>query len=1278
PAAGLPKVSPDAAERDLDNIVPSRGYEMPPMIGLGGSAGGIAALQRFFSKMPADSGLTFVVILHLSPEHESTLAELLQRCTAMPVVQAQGNEKAEANCVYVIPPGKHLSAVDGHLRLSDLEPKHGKRVAVDLFFRTLADTHGPHAAAIVLSGADSDGAIGIKRIKERGGLTIAQDPNEAEHASMPRSSIATGMVDWVLPVEEMPARIIEYHMQARRLVLPPEEGPPPGEQPPLALPEAEAALREILTFLRTRTGRDFSYYKRATILRRIARRLQVNGLEALPGYMAFLRTHPGEAGALLQDLLISVTNFFRDREAFDSLAERIPKLFAGKGPNDTVRVWVPACATGEEAYSIAMLLSEHARTLDAPPVLQVFATDLDDAVVQFARTGLYQETITADVSEERLQRFFVKEHRGYRVRRELREIVLFAIHDLLKDAPFSRLDLVSCRNLLIYLNREAQTRALEIFYFALRPGALLFLGSSEFVDEASPLFGVVDKKHRLYVQRGIGRVPLPVLAGPGAPAFAFTAPGHPRGAPVMPGLAFQQKTLEHAALHARSHGEERGEAGWNELHLKLIEHFVPPSLIVNEAHEILHLSANVGRFLHFSGGEPTMNLMRVIHPMLRIELRAALFRASQGDASAEALRVPVEIDGIVSLVDIRVVAAPELAPGFFLVTLQSSQAGELAPVRGEPEPVARELERELEGVKSNLRDTVEQYEASTEELKASNEELQAMNEELRSATEELETGREELQSINEELTTVNTELKSKVDELGHANSDLHNLMASTAIATIFLDRGLRIMRFTPSAVPLFNIIATDIGRPLSDLTHQLDYPELKQDALRVLERLVPIERVVEHGQSRSYLSRMLPYRTTEDRIGGVVLTFVDITERLKTEKALRDREQQLSLVIETAPASILCLDADERVRFANRLFLKRIGRTEEQAIGRTSQEVLGQEEYRQIAPCLQKAFAGEEAECEFTLKKPDGSITNLHFRYAPALGAGRQVLGVVAVGSDVTEQKAATGQLEANRQELLAALQATEQARAEAEAAGQAKDQFLAVLSHELRTPLTPVLMAVHTLSRRKDLPEAVTDALAMIRRNVEMEAHFIDDLLDLTRITRGKIEIALDSMDLHEAVHRAVEVSATDFETKQQTLSVTLEATEHRIAGDVTRLPQALWNLLKNASKFTPEHGEIMLRTRNEPGVIIVEVIDSGIGIDPVEIEKIFHPFEQANRGIAQQYGGLGLGLAIARATLEAHGGKLEGASAGLGHGTTFTVTLPLHTGPPSELPRPNAPRST
>jgi len=1566
-------LSPDHSEIDLapliDNAVPTRGYQMLPMVGLGGSAGSIQALQTFFRTMPPDSGLAFVVILHLSSEHDSTLAQVIQSATTMPVVQVNATQKVEPNCVYVIPPGKQLAAADGHLEIADLPIERGRRVAVDLFFRTLADTHGPHSAAIVLSGADGDGAIGIKRIKERGGLTIAQDLDEAEHPSMPSAAIATGMVDWVLPVAAMPARLIKYHELATRLKLPPEEGPQPAQPAALhpTVAEGEAVLRDVLTFLRSRTGRDFSYYKRATILRRIGRRLQVAGIDDLPTYLEFLRTNSGEASALLQDMLISVTNFFRDSEAFDALALEIPALFRGKGPGDCVRVWVAACATGEEAYSIAMLLSEHARTLDAPPQIQVFATDLDEDVIKSARDGLYPTAITADISEERLRRWFLKELHGYRIRREIRELVLFALHDLLKDSPFSRLDLVSCRNLFIYLDSTAQSRAFDIFHFALRPGGRLFLGMSESVDDDSKLFAPVDKKYRLYEQRPSTRTTLPVPFGTSTLGRSLELKEKSSERPAAP------KTNGGTAPTAIStlRGSDPG-LSFGELHYRLIERFAPPSVVVNKNYDIVHLSDSAGRFLQFAGGELTRNLLQLVNPMLRLDLRAAMFTAMQSQSPASVLNVQTELDGEPTSVSIRVSPATDLAPDHLLVLFEAQAAPAGArddrARNAQSEAVVQHLERELETTRSQLRDTVEQAESSTAELKASNEELQAMNEELRSATEELETSREELQSINEELTTVNSELKNRVDELGHANSDLHNLMAATAIATIFLDRDLRIMRYTPPALELFSLIPTDVGRPLTDLTHRLEYPEMERDAKRALGELMPAEREV-RSFDRWYIARALPYRAPDERIGGVVFTFVDITARRQAEDALRELQteqaadlaamlrlqdfsarllgtaelplvlrQVLDATVELQRADFGCVQLFNRAsrkleivahRGFDNTFLERINSVEleqaaasERAIthrqrvivedvqtdllyaplrdlaelagyravqstplfdrnneplgvlsthfraphrpsdrelrltdlyARQASDVIGfklteqnlrdsEERFRAMVEqttlgVAQVAFTGRflfvnqrlcelagrtshdmqrlrlqdiahsddlsdndrlfarmaregaPFETEKRLVRPDGSavwvnisvsvlrdrdnrpyaatalVLDLTERnrareasreseerlrlvienareyaifsadlerritswnsgaqrligydekevigrsadiiFAPedrtaeapeaeartALTEGRsaderwhvrkdgsrfwgsgammamhdgsgKTVGLLKIFRDQTQERVATEELAKSRAELEQALAFNKIARDDLEAASRAKDRFLAVLSHELRTPLTPVVMAVQTLGRRHDLPADVFDALGMIRRNIKIESHLIDDLLDLTRISRGHLEIVAEPMDLHAAIIGAVEICESDIRAKNQTLTVNLDASQHKIQGDFNRLQQVAWNLLKNASKFTRRGGEIRVSSRNDQDRVMFTISDNGIGIDHDMLLSIFDAFSQGGEWVSREFGGLGLGLAIAKATVEGHGGVITAESGGRGHGATFTVELPF-----------------
>ena len=1011
---------------EIDNSVPAYGYDTLPVVGLGASAGGIQALREFFENTGATTGSAYVVVLHLAPSHVSMLPELLQRHTAMPVHVAKDSVKMEANNVYVIPPAMHLTATDGHLRLTDMLAERGQRITVDLFFRSLADTHGPHATAVVLSGADGDGAIGLKRIKERGGLTIAQDPHEAEHSSMPSSAIETGMVDWVLPVSEMPRRIEAYLASATRLRLPPEDGPQPARPAELPPDQSEALLREVLAFLRTRTGRDFSYYKRATIVRRISRRMQVSGKEDLAEYLSYLRTNPGEAGALLQDLLISVTNFFRDRDAFEALESHIPELFRNKNPGDSVRVWCAACATGEEVYSMAMLLLEHARRSDHTYTLQVFGCDLDDAAIQAARAGFYPESISTDVSEERLRRFFTKEPHGYRVRREVREMVLFASHDLLKDAPFSRMDLVSCRNLLIYLNREAQTRAMEIFNFALKPGGLLFLGASETVQDGSPLFDQIDKKHRLYRQRPVQKVGLPVPIGSGDGAIQRVLQQHERlrtAHATLPARSFMANLMP--PMPELKPGENTITA--DEIHYKLLGRFGPPSLVIDAEHEVVHLSENANRFLQLPEGEPTRNLLRLIHPMLRVDLRAALLRAEETGEPVEIFRRLVELPGGPKAVDLQVWPAGELSPRHLLVLFEEHEPGvpesaEVPTVRDtlEPAAVVQQIERELTRAKANLRDTVEQHEASTEELKASNEELQAMNEELRSAGEELETGREELQSVNEELTTVNAEYKARAEELARANSDLHNLMNATQIATIFLDRDLQIMRFTPAAAPLFNLIPGDAGRPIAHLKQRIEYPEMIADAEEVLRTLVPVERELRDGR-RCLLSRVLPYRTVEDHIAGVVLSFIDVTERRRAEEAGRESEELWRLLIESArDYAIFTIDPERHVTSWSQGAVDILGYSESEILGKLSDTVFIPEDRAKGAPERELQAARDEGMSvnERVHLRKDGSRFHGSGTVRPLRDRDGGIIGFVKIMRDLSDQKAFEAEMRQRNEEL--------------------------------------------------------------------------------------------------------------------------------------------------------------------------------------------------------------------------------------------------------------------
>ncbi|WP_295856999.1 CheR family methyltransferase [uncultured Xylophilus sp.] len=1271
-----PDHAEEAAAHDADDATPVRGNQLLPLVGLGGSAGALPALRTFLGSLPLRPGVAFVVVVHLPPDEESRLQELLQPCTPLRVVAVAQTARIEPDTVYLVPPRKTLRSLDGYIALADQPAERYRQVAVDLFFRTLADTHGPHATAVVLSGSDGDGAIGLKRIKERGGLTVVQDPGEAEYDGMPRAAIDTGMVDWVLPVGQIAARVLAYCRLEHAVRLPPEE--PAGEAVPAAREEGgsqEAALRDVLAFLRGRTGRNFSYYKRATILRRIGRRMQVNGVAELRDYLDVLRTRPGEAGALLQDLLISVTNFFRDADSFDALQARLPRLFAGKGPSDTLRVWTVACATGEEAYSIAMLLTEHARTLEAPPMIQVFATDLDEDAIRVAREGLYPPTIQADVNEDRLRRFFVKELGGLRVRRELREMVLFAVHDVLKDSPFSRLDLVTCRNLMIYLTRPAQARLVETFHFAMQPEALLMLGASESIDEASPQFAVLDKKHRFYAQRPLSRSRLPLPETPGA-ALALSLDGR---AGQRPGGVF-------AAVPPFGRAGEllEGRAqSWGDMHLQLVEQLAPPSLLVDAEYELLHLSPSAGRFLQFAGGEPTRNLLRAIHPSLRIELRAALYQAAQSGETVDVMPLAVDLGDGPATVGMRVVPAQALAPGLLLVflLLQTDAAPHCipdGPATRESDAAAHHLDRELERLKSHLRDTVEQYEASTEELKASNEELQAMNEELRSATEELETSREELQSINEELTTVNQELKSKVDQLGNANSDMHNLMDATAIATVFLDRALCITRYTPAAVVLFHLIPTDVGRPLSDLKTRLHYPELDEDAHRVLDELVPLEREVGQAGGQWFMVRARPYRTLEDRIAGVVISFVDITERKRAEDALRASEERLRLVIENATEyAIFSTDLQRAITSWNAGAQRLLGYTEDEIVGQPCDLLFTDADRAADVPAREArtALEGRRALLEHRQVRKDGSqfwasgaTMAMHDRAGDAVG-------FVKILRDQSEERAARHALEDSQAELVRALQEKEAARAALEAADATKERFLAVLSHELRNPLAAIHGVGEMLDRgAPSADDPVAQAGQVVRRQASTMKVLLDDLLDMSRLRLGKLVLRTARVAVGAVVEAAVEAVRPQINAAGHRLALDVPIAATVLRADPVRLSQVLSNLLGNAAKYTPPGGRVGLSARCEGDAVVFEVSDDGIGMAPESVESMFEMFRQAPGAHGEELHGMGIGLALVRSLVELHGGRVTGSSAGPGRGSRFTVTLPLPV-PAAPVPAPAMP---
>ncbi|HUF70809.1 MAG TPA: chemotaxis protein CheB [Longimicrobiales bacterium] len=836
------------------------------VVGIGASAGGLKALQQFVEAVPASSGMAFVVIVHLDPERESRMSELLQDRTDLPVQQVTEPTQVKANHIYIIPPGQDLAMSGGTLVL---RPR-GMRSAhapVDLLFRTLAEEWGPDAAGVVLSGTGSDGTAGIRYIREAGGMTGAQSPEEAEYSNMPASAISTGLVDFVMPASRIPAELERVRRNPTVLL-----------EDAAGTPDTEAGLTQVLAVLRKRTGHDFSLYKPSTVIRRLHRRLRFNHVTTLVEYLAVLESNAGECQALLSDLLISVSSFFRDPEAFDALGTLVPSLFEGKGPEAVVRAWVVGCATGEEVYSVAMVLEEHAATLAEAPRIQIFATDIDERGYSWARAGLYTEAAVASITPERLGRFFTKEAGGYRIAKSLREVVLFAGHNVLHDAPFSRMDLISCRNLFIYLNPEAQERVLETFHFALNPGGLLFLGASESVGDNRLFVGTGRGEKRLYRRSATQHRVIPRLSTADPEERPRLTPGNDD----VPGkTAPTKQPFSYGALHVR-----------------MLEQYAPASVIVDEHLDVVHLSAGAGRFLHMAEGEPSQNFLDLVRTDLRNVLRTALHYAlEKGTPTTREVRLDIDGREQEVSVQVRPSAADLDAPGRFALIVfevtadQPSAAARVErPVKGDASAVI-ELEEELRQAKDMLETSSVEHDRTVSELQMLNEELRSINEEQTASAEELETGREEIQSINEELTTVNQEYQSTIEELKRTNADLQNLIESTEIGTIFLDRAMRIRRFTPAVASIFNFVAEDQGRALGHITHRLKYDEMMADVAGVLESLERIERVVSCDTGESYIVRINPYRSMDGGADGVVLTFFDNSIQQQAQEDLREAKK---------------------------------------------------------------------------------------------------------------------------------------------------------------------------------------------------------------------------------------------------------------------------------------------------------------------------------------------------------------------------------------------------
>jgi len=965
---------------DEDTSARERGRLKLPVAGLVASAGGLDAFKKFFAAMPADSGIAFVLIPHLDPQHESLMVELLTRHTSMPVVEAAEGMAVVANRVYIIPPNKDMTISGGVLRLTGPVERGGWQTSIDLFLRSLADDQQEKAICIILSGTGSHGTLGLQAVKAAGGMAMVQDPKTAAYPRMPESAIATGLADHVLPVEQMPEALVKYvqHFYVN------------GDRVGAAVDETPDHLNQLLALLRTRTKFDFRCYRKKMLARRLERRMGLSHFDNVADYLAHLREHPEEVKQLARDLLVSVTRFFRDPDAFSTLeTEVIAPLIQAKGADAPLRVWVPGCATGEEPYSVAMLLLEQQTAAQDPCRLQIFATDVDEHALEVARQGIYPAGISADVSPERLAHFFTRmDEAAFQITKHVRETVTFAVHNLTTDVPFSKMDVISCRNLLIYLEPEVQKQVITLLHFALKEGGYLFLGPSETVGRQTDLFEPVSKKWRIYRRIGPGRaddLPFPVM----------------------------QAELRHARPRpaSRPHAPPRlAELAQN----ALLRRFALACVVINRNYEVLHFAGPTEDYLVQPSGPPTQDLFSLATQGLEPKLRVVVRRAIRENAPQSSKDVMMRHAGVIRRVNIE--AEPlnlsKQTEGLLLISFQEqpNPSGEPLAEPGTRAETAesdllRQLEQELETTRDDLQSTIEELESANEELKESNEESMSMNEELQSANEELETSKEELQSLNEELSTVNNQLHDKIEEVESVANDMANFLNSTDIATVFLDAGLRIKLFTPAATRMFNLIATDRGRPIGDIVTRFTDDDLLREAQQLLRDLTLRDKEVRSADGRWYIRRIMPYRTLDNRIDGVVITFVDVTERKQAADAVVRR---LAAVVESSVDAIFSKDLDGTIRTWNRGAERLYGYSRDEALGRSVKMLVPEDRADEWTKVMAMVARGEPVEqLETERVRKDGERIQVALTISPIRESDGKVVSASVTGRGVTDRKRA-------------------------------------------------------------------------------------------------------------------------------------------------------------------------------------------------------------------------------------------------------------------------------
>jgi two-component system CheB/CheR fusion protein len=1177
------------------------------VVALGASAGGLEALEKFFDNMPSGTGLAFVVVQHLSPDFKSLMNELLARHTKLAIHRVTDGMLIEPDAIYLIPPKKEMIVSGGKLLLTDKDPAQGLSLPIDTFLRSLAHEYGRQAIAIILSGTGSDGSRGIRAIHEAGGFVIVQNEETANFDGMPRSAIDTGVVDAILSPREMAGAILDHVQRLRH-------GTGPAELSSQVV--SDSGIHEVFRALHSSYGIDFSYYKPNTVARRVERRLQMSGTASLDDYVARLRDDQDELNSLYKDLLIGVTRFFRDEDAFHRLElDVLPQLLNRLSGDDELRVWVAGCATGEEAYSVGILVHEALSARRHGLRAKIFATDVHQASLEFASAGVYSEEALAALSTGRLSRYFKKHASGYQVTPELRKLIVFAPHNVVKDAPFTKLDLICCRNMLIYLQPHAQKKTISLFHFALKANGILFLGPSESPGELTDEFDVIDRHWKIFRKRRDVRLPADFRL------------------PLSPGLARWRAAAGVPAAEGRGLPEIQLLRAYD----ALLEQYVPPSLMVNERRELVHSFAGAGRFLSMPDGRPSRDVLDLVEPSLKLALAGALQRAAKekqpivyGSVSVDSLP-----EGEQLRLSVKPITIQSTGDEYFLISFEQ-QTKKPLPAQTETEIDFDRASRDrLHEVEDELRYTKENLQATIEEMETTNEELQATNEELVASNEELQSTNEELHSVNEELYTVNAEHQRKITELTELTDDMDNLLRSTEVGTIFLDRGLRIRKFTPQILQAFQILPQDVGRGIDTFSHNILDENLLQEVQQVAATQKPFEKDVQDRHGKWFLLRILPYRS-KGQADGVVITLIDINNVKRTEAELK----RMSKVFMDGADPIIIEDLQGNIIDLNTEALNAYGWSREELIGKPSSMLFP-------ADCAADAVALRERcknfdhvrNVEFMRVDHHGRVIPILLTLSVLTDENGRPIGIASLSKDIQKQK---------------------DAEREAREAVLRRDEFLAMLSHELRNPLGAVLNATELLSR-DGKSDSESLAAGVIMRQSRQMARLLDDLLDVSRITQGRIEIRKEVVDLTKSVRDAVEAVQPLIDRSQHTLELQLPDEPLYVEGDASRLLQIQENLLANAAKYTPRGGRILLSLSRDGNEAVITVSDNGQGIPPQMLTDIFDLFVQGPKTLARSEGGMGIGLSLVRALVELHGGQVTVHSDGRDRGSTFTLRLPL-----------------